>query len=44
MWKMKGYPVSDGYMGMMPDGIYCLFATEQDYKEFIDDDSEYKED
>lgn len=44
MWKMKGYLVSAGYMGMMPNGTYQLFATEQEYKEFIDDDSENKED
>ena len=44
MWKMKGYFVSDGYMGMLPDGAYRLFASEQDYKDYIDDNnSEDKE-
>ncbi len=31
---MKGYAVSDGYMGMV-EGIYMLFASEGDYREYI---------
>lgn len=29
---MKGYNVSDGYMGYI-DGEYLLFASEADYRE-----------
>ena len=31
---MKGYVVSAGYMGLV-DGIYELFATEEDYYEYM---------
>ncbi len=31
---MKGYLVSDGYMGYV-DGKYMLFASEGDYREYI---------
>ena len=34
---MKGYDVSDGYMGLV-DGKYMLFATEADYLEYILDE------
>lgn len=30
---MKGYPVSNGYMGYV-NGEYKLFASESDYKEY----------
>jgi len=30
----KGYPIQTGYMGLV-DGEYRLFATENDYREFI---------
>ncbi len=32
---MKGYYVSDGYMGMV-QGRYMLFASESDYREYVD--------
>lgn len=31
---MKGYPVPDGFMGLV-DGRWMLFATESDYREYI---------
>lgn len=31
---MKGYTVSEGYMGYV-DGIYMLFASEGDYREYM---------
>lgn len=31
---MKGYLVSDGYMGYV-EGRYMLFASEEDYLEYI---------
>lgn len=33
--KPKGFVVIGGYMGLMPDGRYHLFATEEDYLEVI---------
>ena len=36
---MKGYAVADGYMGFV-DGGYRLFASEQDYLEWMSDDAE----
>ena len=33
---MKGYFVSDGYMGLV-NGVYRLFADESDYREFMED-------
>lgn len=41
---MKGYVVSSGYMGYV-DGKYILFATEEEYKEYLESDnnSENKE-
>ena len=33
---MKGYVVSDGYMGYV-NGKYMLFADEEDYREYIED-------
>lgn len=33
---MKGYLVSDGYMGYV-DGRYMLFASETDYMEYMND-------
>ena len=33
---MKGYFVTDGYMGMV-DGVYSLFADESDYYEYMND-------
>ena len=32
---MKGYVVADGYMGYV-DGEYVLFASEVDYKEYLE--------
>ena len=32
---MKGYYVSNGYMGMV-NGNYMLFASEEDYLEYLD--------
>ena len=33
---MKGYVVSDGYMGYV-SGKYMLFADEEDYRDYIED-------
>ncbi|RGN03341.1 hypothetical protein DXB81_13000 [Blautia obeum] len=33
---MKGYFVTDGYMGLA-DGVYRLFADESDYYEYMND-------
>lgn len=33
---MKGYAVSDGYMGLV-NGRYMLFASEEDYLEYINE-------
>lgn len=33
---MKGYVVSDGYMGYV-NGKYMLFADEEDYRDYIGD-------
>lgn len=32
---MKGYVVSIGYMGYVGNGKYMLFATEEEYKEYM---------
>ena len=32
---MKGYPVSSGFMGFV-DGEYMLFASEEDYYEYLE--------
>ena len=34
--QMKGYYTASGYMGLV-EGEYILFASEDDYREFIDD-------
>ena len=39
----RGYPVPDGFMGLMPDGKYHKFASEADYEEAFDDAEEHKE-
>lgn len=31
---MKGYTVSEGYMGLVGE-IYMLFACEEDYREYL---------
>lgn len=31
---MKGYVVNDGYMGMV-EGRYMLFASEDDYRDYM---------
>ena len=33
---MKGYAIANGYMGMV-DGNYMLFASEADYREYMED-------
>ena len=33
---MKGYVISDGYMGYV-NGKYMLFADEEDYRDYIED-------
>jgi len=33
---MKGYTVENGYMGLV-DGRYMLFASENDYREWLED-------
>jgi len=37
---MKGYVVSCGYMGYIGNGRFMLFATEQDYEEYIRQEEE----
>ena len=34
--EIKGYPVSNGYMGYI-DGEYLLFASEADYRDYIEE-------
>ena len=34
--NMKGYFISDGYMGFV-NGRYLLFASEADYREYMED-------
>ena len=36
MQDMKGYNVDNGYMGFV-EGRYMLFATEEDYREYLED-------
>ena len=33
---MKGYNVENGYMGLV-DGRFVLFASESDYREYMED-------
>ena len=33
---MKGYTTANGYMGLV-DGEYMLFASEQDYREYMEE-------
>ena len=33
---MKGYNTSEGYMGLV-EGRYILFASEADYREYLED-------
>lgn len=33
---MKGYFTANGYMGLV-DGGYLLFASEDDYKEYLEE-------
>ena len=35
-WQMKGYDTNNGYMGYV-EGKYILFASEQEYFEFMED-------
>jgi len=35
---MNGYNISDGFMGLV-DGIYMLFASEDDYYDYISDEA-----
>lgn len=35
IWKMKGYTTDNGYMGYV-NGGYQLFASESDYKEWME--------
>ena len=35
---MKGYSTDSGYMGLV-DGRYILFASEADYREYLEDRS-----
>lgn len=37
---MKGYYEGYSYVGIMPDGKKMRFATEQEYKERIEDDEQ----
>ncbi len=36
---MKGYTTQSGYMGYV-EGSYILFASEDDYREFLEDEIE----
>ena len=36
---MKGYTVSDGYMGYV-DGRYMLFASEEEYMDYMREERE----
>lgn len=40
---MKGYYEGYSYVGFMPDGTSMRFATEQEYKERIDEDGRESE-
>lgn len=33
---MKGYTTASGYMGLV-DGVYILFASEEDYWEYVEE-------
>ena len=33
---MKGYNTANGYMGLV-DGSYMLFASEEDYREYVEE-------
>ena len=33
---MKGYTTASGYMGYV-NGVYILFASEEDYREYLED-------
>ena len=33
---MKGYSTDSGYMGLV-EGGYMLFASEEDYRDYMDD-------
>lgn len=33
---MKGYMIDSGYMGLV-DGRYMLFASEKDYREYLEE-------
>ena len=35
---MYGYVVKNGYMGRLKDGSWMLFATEEDYKDYLGGD------
>lgn len=35
MPKLKGYPVSSGYKGQLPDGSWQIFDTEGEYINYI---------
>lgn len=39
---MKGYAVASGYMGLV-EGEYMLFASEEDYREYLEDQRRTKE-
>ncbi len=34
---MKGYNTAEGYMGLV-DGRYVLFASEADYREYLEEE------
>lgn len=37
MAKLCGYPVGYGWLGMMPNGTWQLFATEAEYQKAFED-------
>ena len=37
---MKGYSVSEGFMGYV-DGEYMLFASEDDYREYMEQQNQF---
>ena len=35
---LQGYPVPAGYIGILEDGTKMLFATEEEYEEYMEGD------
>ena len=39
MFVPKGYYTDNGYMGFMPDGSRIMFATYDEYVDYLDEDA-----